>query len=145
MSRSLLLAALVVVLGAAFVGASRTHAKDAPHRVVFELTSDDPKTWESLMNNIENLRVALGAATAVEVVAHGKGLALLTSKSAGAPLERMTAASKAGVTFAACENTMKRQGVKKEDLLPFTVVVDAGIAEIVRKQEAGWSYVRTGS
>ena len=48
------------------------------HRVVLELTSDDAQTWESVLNNIENVRKALPG-TAVQVVAHGKGLALLVS------------------------------------------------------------------
>ncbi len=154
MNRSVVIAVVASALVAAvIVGAARVDASgvgaEAPaaraHRIVFELTSDDPKVWEALMNNIENVQHALGSAE-VEVVAHGKGLAFLTSmKNAPGPLrERMTKATAARVVFAACENTMKRQNVSKTDLLPFAVTVDAGVAEIVRKQEAGWSYVRTG-
>ncbi len=152
MNRAVVVVAAVacaLTMGALAVGAPRARA-DAPaarpHRVVFELTSDDPKVWEALLNNIENVQKALGA-VAVEVVAHGKGLALLTSaRNVDAPLrDRMAKATGNAVVFAACENTMKRQDVKKADLLPFAVTVDAGVAEVVRKQETGWSYVRTGS
>jgi len=45
---------------------------------------------------------------------------------------------------AACENMMRRQNVVKADLLPCVTTVDSGVAEIVRKQEAGWSYLRIG-
>jgi uncharacterized protein len=39
---------------------------------------------------------------------------------------------------------MRRLNVKQEDLMPFAVTVDSGIAEVVRKQEAGWSYIHAG-
>lgn len=154
MNRAIVVAAITAALAAAaIVGASRVGAADVgtaapaahPHRVVFELTSDDPKVWEALLNNIENVQKALGSVS-VEVVAHGKGLALLTAaRNTEAPLrERMTKATANAVVFAACENTMKRQAVAKTDLLPFATTVDAGVAEVVRKQEGGWSYVRTG-
>lgn len=40
---------------------------------------------------------------------------------------------------------MKRMRVTKEELLPFAVTVDSGVAEVVRKQEEGWSYIKGGS
>ena len=45
------------------------------HRVVFELTSDEHEQWEKVLNNVENVRKALGPdKTDVEVVMHGNGL-----------------------------------------------------------------------
>jgi intracellular sulfur oxidation DsrE/DsrF family protein len=56
----------------------------------------------------------------------------------------MQAEHEAGVVFAACENTMKKQNVTKEQLMPFVITVDSGVAEVVRKQEAGWAYIKGG-
>jgi intracellular sulfur oxidation DsrE/DsrF family protein len=50
-----------------------------------------------------------------------------------------------GVIFAACRNTMKRKNVAPDQLLPLAGTVDSGVAEVVRKQEAGWSYIKSGS
>jgi intracellular sulfur oxidation DsrE/DsrF family protein len=36
---------------------------------------------------------------------------------------------------------MKAMKVKSEELFPFAIEVDSGIAEITRKQEAGWAYI----
>lgn len=64
--------------------------------------------WTGVLNNVENLRKALGDATEIEVVAHSKGLEMLLAKEN--PLsERMQKLSAAGVVFAACEKTMKRR------------------------------------
>ena len=119
-------------------------ASQPKHRIVFELTSDSPEQWESLLNNVENVRKALGNGTEVNVIAHGKGLSALL-KSNEKTRQRMEKSSRAGVVFAACENTMKRKNISREDLLSFSATVDSGVAEVVRKQEAGWSYIKTGN
>ena len=51
------------------------------HKVVFDLTSDNPKIWETLLNNVENVRKVLGPKTKIEVVVHGNGLGLLLKTS----------------------------------------------------------------
>ncbi len=119
-------------------------ATSAMHRVLFELTSDDPKVWEGVLNNVENVRRALGArATEVEVVSHGKGLGLLIASTT--PLgERVGQLATEGVVFAACQNTMKKLGIDKSQLLRAATTVDSGVAEVVRKQEAGWTYLKGG-
>jgi hypothetical protein len=47
-----------------------------------------------------------------------------------------------GVVFAVCQNSMRARKVTTEDLFPFAAQVDSGVAEIIRKQEAGFSYIR---
>lgn len=146
MMRSLLTVAALVPLFGVACAHSRGHAEPpraAAHRVVFELTSDDAETWKGVLNNVENVQKALGA-TSVEVVAHGEGLALLTASTNAGVLDRLKQSADAGVVFAACENTMKRKNVQREDLVPFATTVDSGVAQVVRKQEAGWSYLRSG-
>lgn len=114
------------------------------HRVVFEITTDDPEQWAAVLNNAENVRKALGPdKTDVEVIAHGSGLSMLVAANAGDQRARMEALSRDGVVFAACENTMKKKNVTKEALVPFAKTVDSGVAEVVRKQEAGWAYLKS--
>lgn len=136
------LAVLVAGLAAASIATPANAQKTPQHRVVFELTSADVEVWESLLNNVENVQKALGP-TSIEIVAHGKGLALLTRAKNSAVYARLAQSAEAGVVLAACENTMRRQRVTKDDLVPFARTVDSGLAQIVRKQEAGWSYVRS--
>ncbi len=95
------------------------------------------------MNNVEILRTALGDATEIEVVAHSKGLGMLVAKDNGLT-DRMKKLADDGVVFAACENTMKKRNVTKEQLLPFATTTDSGIAEVIRKQQTGWSYIKSG-
>ena len=119
--------------------------KARSHKIVIEVNVEGQEAWGGILNNVENLQKALGPEhTQVEVVAHGKGLSLLLA--ADAPLkERLQQASNSGVVLAACENTMRRKNVKKEDLLPFATTVPSGVTEVVLKQEAGWSYLKGGN
>lgn len=75
------------------------------------------------------------------MIVHGDALAVVQKASAEAPqLERMAGA---GVELLACENTMRRLKVTREDLLPFVKTVDSGTAELIRRQEQGWAYVKS--
>ena len=130
-----LLASILMLVSTTAIGGT------VDHKVIIEVASSDPKQWEKLMNNVENLRVALGDKTSVEVVAHGEGLKLLV-KSDEPVVARMKKASVTGVKFAACENTMKKQNITKAQLLDFSMTVDSGVAEIIRKQEGHWAYIK---
>lgn len=118
-------------------------AMASEHKVVFDMTSDNQKIWETLLNNVGNVRKELGPKTEVEVVIHGNGLGLLLKKS-NYQQAKMAKQSSEGVKFLACENTMKRKKVNKSDLYEFVGTVPAGLAEIIRKQQEGWSYVKIG-
>ena len=137
-----------ILLGVALAGLlapahGQTDSGQKKHRVVFEVTMEGAEEWTATLNNVENLRKALGAKTEIEVVAHSQGLGLLVAKD-NPLLERMQKISQSGVVFAACQNTMKKKNVSKDQLVPFAITTDSGVAEVVRKQEAGWSYVKSG-
>jgi intracellular sulfur oxidation DsrE/DsrF family protein len=140
MKKSLLsVAALVVLLSC--LALSQTPA--APkHHVVFQLSEESGSAWDSLVLHVNNTMKSLAddGGSEVEVVFYGPGL-LMLKKSNAAFEERLDRLSKSGVKLLACRNSMKSRNVKTEDLFPFAGQVDSGIAEMVRKQEAGWAYI----
>jgi intracellular sulfur oxidation DsrE/DsrF family protein len=113
------------------------------HRIVFEVTKEGVEQWNAVLTNVENLRKSLGESTEIEVVAHSKGLGLLVAKD-NTLADREKKLADGGVVFAACENTMKKKNITKDQLVPFAKTTDSGVAEVVRKQEAGWSYIKSG-
>ncbi|MCO6430495.1 MAG: DsrE family protein [Deltaproteobacteria bacterium] len=115
-------------------------AESPTHDVVFEVTSGSKEEWHAALGNVENLLKALGDdSVRVEVVGHSDGLMMMTEKNLS---ERMKQLTKHKISFAACENTMRKKNVSKEELLPFVTTVDSGVAEVVRKQKSGWSYIK---
>jgi intracellular sulfur oxidation DsrE/DsrF family protein len=136
---------LLVVPALAFllVFAAVSQTPPAPkHHVVFQL--DEPKgpAWESLSLHVNNTMKALAddGGSQVEVVFYGPGLMMLTKNNTDYE-ERLKQLSDSGVKLLACRNSMKSRNVKTEDLFPFAGQVPSGIAEMVRKQEAGWAYI----
>jgi len=120
--------------------------KSKKHRVVIDVTMAGPDAWTPVLNGIENLQKVFGAENVeIEAVAHEKGLGMVVKASNPALAERMERIAGTGVVFAACENSMRAQHVTKADLFPFDMPVDSGAAELVRKQEAGWAYIKAGS
>jgi intracellular sulfur oxidation DsrE/DsrF family protein len=137
--KSLALPAFAFLL--AFAASSQTPATPK-HHVVFQLSEPDGAAWTSLPIHVNNVIKALAedGGSQIEVVFYGPGLTMLTkaSKSYEEPLKQL---SDKGVKLLACRNAMKMRNVKSEDLFPFAGEVDSGIAEIIRKQEAGWAYI----
>jgi uncharacterized protein len=120
---------------------ARLPPQPVENRLVFELTSAAPKVWAGLVGNVENAQQALGQAR-IEVVAHGDGLDLLVASKNAEIAERLAQLNRAGVVFAACQNTMQRRAIAPDQLSPFATPVDSGVAELARKQLAGWAYLR---
>lgn len=108
--------------------------------VVFHLDDGDPGVAEAVVRNIGHTLDELGEGTPIELVAHGPGLDHLLDGSAVA--EGLARVRRRGVLLSACRNTMERKGVSPEQLLPGVGTVQAGVAQLVRRQRQGWAYVR---
>ncbi|MBY0436402.1 MAG: DsrE family protein [Cyclobacteriaceae bacterium] len=110
------------------------------HKIVMQFSVGDSTEQASLVGQVGNIRSAWPNAT-VEVVCHSSGLDILT-KAKSKVAASIKDLSSQGVIFAACNNTMRRRNIKKEDLLEQAVVVPSAMIELVSKQESGWSYLK---
>lgn len=115
--------------------------KSLKQKVVFQVSEGDPKTWNLALNNAKNVQTALGNDKAeIEIVVYGPGIGMLKMDS---PVgNRIGEAVDSGVKVVACENTMRGQKLTKEDMLPTIGYVPAGVIELMKKQQEGYSYIR---
>ena len=118
-------------------------AQEKTHHVVFAVTSGDEGDWQMTLGNIRNLIEGLKPdATEVEVVAYSHGLSMLKLDS---PVAKDVAAlQEKHVKFVVCQNSLRSQHVDIKDILPGIDPVPSGVVEVVKKQEAGWSYIKAG-
>jgi intracellular sulfur oxidation DsrE/DsrF family protein len=132
-------ATMALLLGYAAVSQTPAGPK---HHVVLQLSEADGAAWSSLVLHVNNTMKSLAddGGSEVEVVFYGPGLSML-ARTNTAYEERLKQLSDRGVRLVACRNAMKMRNVKTEDLFLFAGQVDSGIAEMVRKQEAGWAYI----
>lgn len=139
----LILSMLAGLMACSTASAQTTEAVDnTPYKIVMQLTSADTAAHGSTIRNIRHALIA-APKSKIEVVCHGKGLSFLVSSSTLQAKEISQLKAK-GVVFAACENTMRAQKVKKEDLVPEAITVPSGVIEIVKKQHKKWAYLKAG-
>jgi len=114
----------------------------AKHHVVFQLTEAEGPAWGTVIRHTNNMRKAFekDGGSQVEIVFFGQGIKMLL-KTNKEYEERLKKLADDGVILAACQNAMKAMKLTTEDLFPFATQVDSGVAEVARKQEAGWAYI----
>jgi intracellular sulfur oxidation DsrE/DsrF family protein len=130
---------------ASLLGLAASAAAQAPaskkHKVVMEMSLAGVDAWKHAVGHIGVLRNAFKEDVQIEMVCLGEGLAVLQKTDTELQAQLMKHAE-AGVTFAACQNSMRSRKVTTQDLFPFATEVPSGIGEVVLKQEAGYSYLK---
>lgn len=145
MNRRLFIHAGVAAAGTTFLIAAGAQGMGATgqkrHKIVIQVSDNDPAKWNLALNNAKNLQDDVGAANVdIEMVVYGPGINMLKLES---PIgSRVADAMKANVKVVACENTLRAQKLNREDMLPAISYVPAGVTEIMKKQGEGWAYLR---
>lgn len=135
-------AALALAIGT-FLCVLPMQAQAKAHRVLFALTSPEEADWQLTLNNVRNLIIGVAPETVdIEVVAYGPGIAFL--KKDGQDAGDIQKLESAHVHFVACGNAMRKLHLEAADLVAGSEVVPAGIVEVMRKQEQGWTYIKAG-
>ena len=145
MKRRLFIHAGVAFAGATFLIAAGAQGTGATaqkrHKLIIQVSDNDPAKWNLALNNAKNVQDDVGAANVdIAIVAYGPGIGMLKLDSPTA--SRVADAMKANVRVVACENTMRAQKITKDDMLPAISYVPAGVTEIMKKQGEGWAYLR---
>jgi len=131
----LILAALIAAFALAGVG----HA--LAEKIVVQVSDGNPVTWNQALNVVGNLREVYGAGTEIELVAFGQGINMLKFD---APVSSrvVEAQQSLGAKIYACEISMGRNKLAKNDMAPDVIFVRAGIEHIITRQREGWVNVR---
>jgi intracellular sulfur oxidation DsrE/DsrF family protein len=124
-------------------------ARKGPHRVVIQVTQNDPALMNTALNNAENLvryYESKGEKIEIEFVAYGPGLNMVRSDTSPVK-DRLTAiaGNMKNVSFSGCENTragQSRAENKAISLVSEAKIVPTGIGRVVELEEQGWTYVR---
>ena len=116
----------------------------AEHRIVLQLSDNDPKREGLVLSVANNLIKAYDPdKIAVEVVAFGLGIDLLRVENANrARVESLTAQ---GVKFDVCLNTLdtiERETGKRPAVIPKAIPVQVGVGQILSLTENGYTLVR---
>ncbi len=111
------------------------------HKVVFQVSDNDPARWNLALNNARNVQADLGKDNVeIEIVAYGPGLAMLKMES---PVSaRLAQALDLNIGLLACVNTMENTKTPKSDMYGGIGYVQAGVTHLMKRQKEGWAYIR---
>lgn len=124
-------------------------AAEDPAKVLFHVSEGNPEHLKAVLDEVENLMKfyrQTNQKASVEVITNGGGLSLLMAGISpyAERIQRMQQEYH-DLTFVACQNTIER--IQQElglqaKLLPGVVVIDSGVAQIMRRQNQGWAYIQ---
>ena len=116
----------------------------AEHRIVLQLSDNDPKKEGLVLSVANNLIKAYDPdKIAVEVVAFGPGIDLLRVENANRT--RVESLIAQGVKFDVCQNTLdtiERETGKRPAVIPKAIPVQVGVGQILSLTENGYTLVR---
>jgi intracellular sulfur oxidation DsrE/DsrF family protein len=124
-------------------------AAEESAKVLFHVSEGNPEHLKTVLDEVEDLMKYYRQTqqkARVEVITNGGGLSLVMA-GISPYAERIQRMQKeySDLTFVACQNTIDR--VQQElgltaKLLPGVVVIDSGVAQIMRRQLQGWAYLQ---
>lgn len=133
----LLLAAMSVTAGNKPV----RPGKPEIYRVIFQVSDSNPQKWYLTLHNARNVQKALGRdQVQMEILAYGPGLDMVLLETEVA--EDLHEAMENGIRIIACENTMAGRKLTRADMHPGIDYVKTGVLHLMKRQRAGWAYVR---
>jgi intracellular sulfur oxidation DsrE/DsrF family protein len=115
--------------------------KDEHYKLVIQVSDADPAKWNLALNNASNIQQELGKANVeIEIVAYGPGIGMLGAKSKVA--DRLAQALDSNIGLIACENSMRKAKLSREDMYSGVNYVRAGVVHIMKREREDWAYVR---
>jgi intracellular sulfur oxidation DsrE/DsrF family protein len=136
---------LLLAIGAAPWAIAQDDKPFAEARIVLQLGDGDAETQARTLNVANNLIKHYGGPDFVdiEIVAYGPGISLLYPGNDNA--ERITSLLANDVRFVGCLNTVEsieRQTGKRPELIPETIFVQTGVAQLVTRAQQGFVVIR---
>ena len=122
-------------------GPSQNNVANKITKVLIQVSDNNPKKWNLALNNAENVQHDLGKSNVdIAIVAYGPGLPMLELQSITA--NRISNAIARGVKVIACENTMRKDKLTKDDMLANLSYTKSGVVYLVKKEAEGYSYIK---
>jgi intracellular sulfur oxidation DsrE/DsrF family protein len=114
-----------------------------PDTIAIHFTSDDHEDWQQTLNNVSNLyQEAAGDAAVSNLVLVVNGPAIRFLLNSGREAGRVRQMLEGGISIGVCENSLERFNYDADQLVSGIDTVPSGVAEMVRLQQAGATYLK---
>jgi uncharacterized protein len=146
MKRLLSLTTAILLISSIMAGqavSSKSSGTAARHHIIVDLTTVISDGWAMTLSNVEGINKHFKDDAEIEVVVHGPAVSMLHRDDDDFAV-RIRRLHEAGVRFVVGTSTLDSSNATKADMFPFVEYVPSATAEIILKQEAGWSYLKGG-
>jgi len=134
---------LIFVMLLSVFAFSAQAAEQVKYRLLIQVSEDSIDKMVSALNTARNVQHIFGPENIeVEIVAYGAGVKTLKYYAPIPIADKIKEVTTEGVRIVACEIAMRTNKLRPSDMLQEVRYVQSGVAEIVEKQTAGWSYIR---
>ncbi|GAA3579317.1 DsrE/DsrF/DrsH-like family protein [Snuella lapsa] len=120
-----------------------TNAQDTNQRIIIDVTSTNFKVYQSVLLTLK-IMTASHPNTQFDVIAYGEAVPMMMKNRSVVADQILKYQNNDNITFTACEVSMSLFNIKREQLLDGILTVENAIDEIVKKQEKGWGYIKSG-
>ena len=134
---------ILLLLSALVIFNMNSFAQKKQHKIVFDMAGSDTADHSAVIRQVNNI-LKSAPQTKVEVVFHGKAVYALVKDKTTVQDKIDDLVNNKHVIIAACNNSLNRLNLKKEDLISSAIVVPVAMLELMDKQEKGWSYIKAG-
>ena len=131
------------LLAVALIFSTDINAQKKQHKIIFDISSSDTADHSTVIRQVNNVLKA-SPQTKIEVVFHGKAVYALVKEKTTLNDKIDELVNKKNVVIAACNNSLIRLNISKNELLSSAIVVPVAMLELMDKQEKGWSYIKAG-
>ena len=139
---TLILLSLCIISSADTEYAEPKPSFDNPRQIVFSVTEDSPHALDHILSVANNVLKYYGPDNVqMKIVAYSRGLKLLYKNNKTTAV-RVDALMQYEVEFIACGNTMKTYKIDESELVEGSVVVTAGVVELLESVKKGWVYIK---
>ena len=118
-------------------------AEQVKYRLLIQVSEDSIDKMNSALNTARNVQHVFGPENIeVQIVVYGDGITTLKYYAPIPIADKVKEVTTEGVRIVACEIAMRTHKLRPSDMIEQVRYVPSGVAEIVEKQTAGWSYIR---
>lgn len=134
---------IILLVTATFIFNAGISAQKKQHKIVFDISASDTAEHSTVLRQVNNVLKA-SPQTKIEVVFHGKAVYALVKDKTTLMDKIDDLVNNKHVIIAACNNSLIRLNISKDELIPSIIVVPVAILELSDKQQKGWSYIKAG-
>ena len=115
--------------------------QNVPYNVVFDITNNEPAIQQRMIVLVKEI-ISASPDAKVEVVFYGNSIAVIDKNKSAVSDDISKLSENKQVQFRACAIAMKKHDLDKSGLVSGVETVPDGIYEIVKKQAAGYGYIK---